>query len=244
MKKNIYKILATTFALALVVITPAATMTTHAEGMGLNKNAHDDTHYGDRPSDGGKFGNSSSSSSSSAGSSSSSSSGSSGSGSSSSSGMGLNPNAHDDTDYGERPSDSWGSSYSVGESYDPTPVGDANWEAVKGNPNDSKANAGKESFRSVMSSDKKQYDVYHKGISVATFIVAGADGKAVQYSNVTVKAGDDGKYYVEIATPAGVDATGFTVALTKGDASYLYTTLGISGIKLNGEISMLTAPTE
>lgn len=227
MKKNIYKILATTFALALVAATPVATMTTYAEGMGLNKDAHDDTHYGDRPSDGGVFGNSSSSSSSSAG-----------------TGWGLNPNAHDDTDYGDRPSDSSGSSYSGGESYNSAPVGDANWEAVKGNPNDSKANAGKESFRSVMSSDKKQYDVYHKGISVATFIVAGADGKAVQYSNVTVKAGDDGKYYVEIATPAGVDATGFTVALTKGDASYLYTTLGISGIKLNGEISLLTSPTE
>lgn len=244
MKKNIYKILATTFALALVAATPAATMTTHAAGtgMGLNKDAHDDHDYGDEPSS--SSSSSGSSSSSSSGSGSSSSSGSSGSGSSSSSGMGLNPNAHDDHDYGDEPSDYWSSSYSGGESYNPTPVGDANWDAVKSNPNDSKANAGKESFRSVMSSDKKQYDVYHKGISVATFIVAGADGKAVQYSNVTVKAGDDGKYYVEIATPAGVDATGFTVALTKGDASYLYTTLGISGIKLNGEISLLTAPTE
>ena len=177
---------------------------------------------------------------------------------------GSNAGAKDDTDYGTMPDGYWdvtpstpstpapapnvqysgssSSSYSL-----PSPSAleyDKNWEAVRRNPNDSKVNVGKQDFRSVMSSNHKQYDIYHKGSSVARFIVAGADGKAVKYSDVTVKAGDDGNYYAEITMPADVDVTDMTVVLTKGDASYIYTTLGVYGIKLNGEVSLLAAPTD
>lgn len=182
--------------------------------------------------------------------------------------LGFNADANDGIDSGTRPSDiplppstpapapstpsvpapnvqySGSSSSSSSPSSHSEPEVDVNWEAVRRNPNDSKVNVGKQDFRSVMSSDHKQYDIYHKGSSVARFIVAGADGEAVKYSDVTVKAGDDGNYYAEIAMPAGVDVTDMTVVLTKGDASYIYTTLGVYGIKLNGEVSLLAAPTE
>ena len=233
------RLLATTFALALVIASPVTSVTTHAaDGLGWNVNAHDDTNYGERPS---AYWSNGSSTSSGSGSSSSSSSSSRSSNSSSSS-----SSSHSDASGSG--SDSGSVSYVYSEDGEmhveysaPEPVGDANWAAVNANSNDTKATAGKEAFRSVMSGDHKAYDIYHKGVSVATFIVAGEDGKAVQYNNVTVKAGDDGLYYAEITMPAGVDTTGMTVALTKGDASYLSITLGITGIKLNGEIVFLTA---
>lgn len=74
MKKNVYKTLAAAFAVALVVSSPATSITSQAYG--LNINAHDDTDYGERPSDYGKVDSGNSGSSSNSGSSNSGSSGS------------------------------------------------------------------------------------------------------------------------------------------------------------------------
>lgn len=205
MKKH-YKILATAVALALIAVSPAATITSQAYG--FNRWAHDDTDYGYRPDDYGTnwSGNS----------------GSSDSGSSNSSGgHGFNQNAQDNTDYGERPSD-------YGSEKDPDNV------VV--------SVTGGQTFRSIMNKDHTVYEVYHKGISVASFTVTDAKDNVVAFKTVTLEKDEDGLWYLNITFSEDVDVKGLTVALTKGDLAYLASELGVSGIQLNGAVMLLTAP--
>ena len=47
------------------------------------------------------------------------------------------------------------------------------------------------------------------------------------FSTVALEKGEDGLWYANIKFAEGVDATGFTVSATAGDATYLYTELGV-----------------
>lgn len=227
--KKMYGIFATMFALALVAASPVGTLTARAEGLGFNPNAHDSTHYGERPADywESKSDNSSSESSTPAPApnvdGSSSSSGGSGSNESNNGdhGLGFNPDAHDDTSYGERPDDYWS----------------------KNDPNDVATKVeGGQTFRSVMNKEHTQYDVYHKGSSVAAFSVTDKDGKRVEFKTVTLEKSEDGLWYLNITFAEGVDVKGLVLNLLKGDLAYLAKELGITGIQINGEVVMLTNP--
>ena len=215
--KRFYKLFAAVFAFALIVVSPTATITSHA--LGFNPGAHDDTDYGKRPSDYGKGGSSNSGSTESSqpapkved------------SGSGNNSGSGFNQNAHDGTDRGGRPSDDWNKA-------------DSNNVVV--------SVTGGQSFRSVMNKDHTAYEVYHKGVRVASFAVTDAKGNVVAFSTVKLEKGEDGLWYLNITLPEGVDVKGLTVALTKGDLAYLASELGVSGIQLNGAVMLLTTTAE
>lgn len=227
MKKNIYKILATAFAMALMVASPATAITSRAQGFIGDFEHGDDTDYGMRPSGGGSSDSSSSSSSSDSGShsSGSSDSGSSDSGSSYSGGS-SDTSSHgfvgdfehgDTTDYGVRPSTN--------------------------SANDVTVNVtGGQKFRSVMNADHTVYQVYHCGISRATFVVADDKGNTVAFKNVALEQGEDNLWYLNIKFADGVDTKGYAVGVTKGDATYLKTELGVSGLKINGTVVLSTVP--
>lgn len=238
--KKMYGIFATMFALALVVASPVGTLTARAEGLGFNPNTHDSTHYGERPdnywdndSDSSSSGSSTpapkvddSSNNNGDGSSSSDSSSNSDNSNNNESnneggGLGFNSDAHDDTSYGERPGDYWS----------------------KNDPNDVATKVeGGQTFRSVMNKEHTQYDVYHKGSSVASFSVTDKDGKRVEFKTVTLEKGEDGLWYLNITFAEGVDVKGLVLNLLKGDLAYLAKELGITGIQINGEVVMLTNP--
>ena len=218
MKKNIYRILGTAFAMALVAASPTATITSHAQGFNFNAPEHFDGD-GRRPSGGGSSDSGASSSDSG-----SSSSGSSNSGSSYGGGLGFNADApeHYDGD-GRRPGDAW--------------------DEVKKNPNDLTVGVtGGQKFRIVMSADHTTYQVYHCGIDRASFKVTDAEGNAVAYKTVALEQGEDNLWYANISFGEGADTTGYTVAVTKGDANYLGTELNVSGIKINGTLVLSTVP--
>lgn len=230
--KRFYKLLATAFALALV-LSPVTSITSRAEGMGFNPNARDDTDYGERPDDYFSRWETGSSDSGSGKSESapapkvedSGSSNSESGGSNYGDGLGFNQNAQDNTDYGEMPSDYWGNAQ------------------TKNNPNDVTTSvSGGQKFRSVMNKEHTAYDVYHKGVSVASFKVTDAKGNVVAFDNVTLEQGEDGLWYLNITFAEGVDTKGLTVTLTKGDASYLSKELGVSGLKVNGKVALSTVP--
>lgn len=233
--KKMYGIFATMFALALVAASPVGTLTACAEGLGFNPNAHDSTERGEMPDDYWESKSSSSSESNTPApapnvdSSSNNNGGSSSSGGSSSnnevnnngSGLGFNPDAHDDTNRGEMPDDYWS----------------------KNDPNDVATKVeGGQTFRSVMNKEHTQYDVYHKGSSVAAFSVTDKDGKRVEFKTVTLEKGEDGLWYLNITFAEGVDVKGLVLNLLKGDLAYLARELGITGIQINGEVVMLTNP--
>ena len=69
-----------------------------------------------------------------------------------------------------------------------------------------------------------------------------ADGNAIAFSNVTLAQGEDKLWYVNISFAESVDTKDFTVSVTKGDATYLSTELGVSGIKINGTAVLSTVP--
>lgn len=107
--------------------------------------------------------------------------------------------------------------------------------------NDVTVSAGDgQKFRIVMNTEHTTYQVYHCGISRATFAVADADGNAVKYSNIKLEKGEDNLWYANITFPKDVDTTGYTVTATKGDPGYLSTTLNVKGIKVNGVLALST----
>ncbi len=215
MKKNIYRILAATFAMAIMVASPATTLTTHA--LGFNADAHDDTDRGKRPSSSDNESSESYTEPSTSSNSESSSSSSSSSGSSSSSS---------------------GSSSSSSDS------GSSTVETPK-NPNDVIVRvAGGQTFRNVMNADHTTYQVYHCGDNKVTFTVTDAEGNAVAYKTVKLEQGEDKLWYENITFADDVDVKGLTLNVTKGDATYLSTELGVSGIKINGTVVLSTVPAE
>ena len=221
--KKLYKVLATAFVMGLVLTAPKTAITSHAFGFNADAPEHS--------SDDGRTGSIDDAGSPDSGSSSSNSSDSSSS-------------------YDSGSSDS-GSSYDSGssESYDggssSSDNGAASAPAVKKNPNDVTMGIdGGQKFRTVMAGDHKSFQIYHCGISRATYTVGNADGTGVAYKTAALAKGDDSLWYLNITFADDVDTTDYAVGMTKGDANYLYTELGVSGIKINGTLALSTVPEE
>ncbi len=225
MKKNIYRILASAFALGLFAASPATSITTHA--LGFNSGAEDDTDYGSMPDN-----YWSSSSSSDSGSSSS-------SDSSSSHESSSNSGSHDSG------SSNSGSGYVGGSSDNGSNGGGSASPAPVSVPHSFTTNAGDgQTFRIVENAAHTSYQVMHCGNIVAVLAVADADGNTVAYKTVAVAQGEDNLWYLNMSLADGVDATGYTVKVSKGDVTYLSTTLGVSGIKINGALALSTVPVQ
>ena len=237
MKNNMYKVLAAACAMAVVVASPAMTMTTHAQG--FNIDAGED-HGGDVTVDDDYWSNQSWIEDS-------------GNDSSSSS-----EPSYDEPTFEEPSAPSYEApcapSYEA-PSYSDNSVSNSN--ASVSNSNGGTATApkaarnansmtvnveGGQKFKIVMNADHTAYQVYHCGINRATFNVADKEGNAVAFSTVALEKGEDGLWYANIKFAEGVDTTGFTVSATAGDATYLYTELGVSGIKVNGVAALSTVP--
>lgn len=222
MKKNIYKLLAGTFAMALVVASPMASMTSHAQGFNADAPMHADGD-GKRPSNSDNSGSTS-------GSSSSSSSGSTGSSSSGGSSY-TEPSYSGSSDNGNSGSSGNGNSSSDN-------------SATASNPNDVTVGvAGGQKFRIVMKDDHTSYQIYHCGISKITFNVTDAEDNIVAYKTITLEQDENGLWYANIAVDDNLDTKDFSVNVLKGDETYLSTELGVSGIKVNGEVRLLTRQT-
>jgi len=237
MKNNMYKVLAAACAMAVVVASPAMTMTTHA-GLGFNSNAGED-HGGDVTVDNDYWSNQSWVEDS-------------GNDSSSSS-----EPSYDEPTF-EEPS---APSYEA-PSYSDNSASNSNASVSNSNASSSNSNGGTatapkaarnansmtvnveggQKFKIVMNADHTAYQVYHCGINKATFKAADKEGNAVAFSTVALEKGEDGLWYANIKFAEGVDTTGFTVSATAGDATYLYTELGVSGIKVNGVAALSTVP--
>lgn len=114
------------------------------------------------------------------------------------------------------------------------------------NPNDlSMSTTGGQAFRIVMSDDHTSYNVYHCGVVKAGFDVTDLEKNPVVYKTVALEQGEDNLWYVNITIEGDADPmTSYSVRTVKGDRTYLYTTLGVSGIKVNGVLLMTTAPVE
>lgn len=140
-------------------------------------------------------------------------------------------------------------SYNGGSSYDAgsgsSDNGGSYTPAVKKNPNDVTMGVeGGQKFRTVMAGDHKSLQIYHCGISRATYTVGNADGAGVAYKTAALVKGEDNLWYMNITFADDVDTTGYAVGMTKGDANYLYTELGVSGIKINGTLALSTVPVQ
>lgn len=227
--KKFYKVFAAAFAMALVFSAPQATITSHAFGFDADAPEHscDDGREGsiDDTTDSGSSDSGSSSSD---------------SGSSYS-----DPSSYDSGSSYEPSSYDGGSSYNADSSYDGG-SSDNNVSyvpVVKKNPNDVTMGVeGGQKFRMVMAGDHKSFQVYHCGISKATYTVGNTDGTGVAYKTAALVKGEDNLWYIDITFDETVDITGYSVAVTKGDLSYLSTELGVSGIKLNGTLALSTVP--
>ncbi len=240
--KRFYKVLATSCAMALVVASPMATMDTHASAglkgdfdspseVGNDGSANDFWNEHNYVDD-----------------------------SSSNSSEPAPAPAEDNSSYSEpshnsSPSNSGSSSSDSSASYDSgssgkasssnAPVNNAPASTVtskKGSKDATVCVTGGQKFRIVTSADYTAYQIYHCGISRASFKVADANGNAVAFNNVTLGQGDDNLWYLNVTFAEGVDTTGFTVTATAGDATYLSTGLGVSGIKVNGTVALSTVP--
>ena len=229
MKNNMYKVLAAACAMAVVVASPAMTMTTHAHGFNINAGEDnggnvtvDDNYWDNYWSD---------SSSSNDG------------GSSSSEPSYDEPTFEEPSAPSEAPSYSDNSASGSNVSSSNSNGGAATAPRAAGNANSKTVNVeGGQKFKIVMNADHTAYQVYHCGINRATFKVADKEGNAVAFSTVALEKGEDGLWYANIKFAEGVDTTGFTVSATAGDAAYLSTELGVSGIKVNGTVALSTVP--
>ena len=236
MKNKIYRILATGFALTLIVASPGTCITSHAQGFNLDA-GEDATERGEMPSD---YWDSLDSSS-----------GDSGASSNESSEPAApapeystpsDSGSHEDSGSYEDNSSSYDSGSSSSAPVSTTPNKAASTGAGK-KSNDVTVNVtGGQKFRIVTASDHTTYQVYHCGISRASFKVTDADGNAVAFSEVALQKGEDNLWYMNISFAKGVDTKDFTVTVTKGDATYLSSNLGVSGIKVNGVLALSTVP--
>lgn len=225
MKKNIYKILATTLALTIMAASPMATINSYALGFNGDSEGHDDS-GNNLSADRWDWMDSSPSNS----------------GSSSDSSSSYSEPSYSEPSYSE-PSHSGGSSDSGSSDSGSSDSGSSTVSAPKKNPNDMVVRVTDgQLFRIIMSTDHISYQVLHCGISRVSFEAVDADGNAVKYSTVKLEKGEDGLWYINTKFAEGVDTEGFNVAVTDGDASYLANTLGVSGIKINGTVVLSTVP--
>ena len=235
MKNNMYKVLAAACAMAVVVASPAMTMTTHAHGFNIDA-GHDNG--GDVTVDDDYWNNQSWVED-----------------SSNNSGSSNEPSYNEPTfeepsapsyeapSYSDSSTSGSNASSSNSSASSSSNGGTATAPKAAGNANSKTVNVeGGQKFKIVMNADHTAYQVYHCGINRATFNVADKEGNAVSFSTVALEKGEDGLWYANIKFAEGVDTTGFTVSATAGDATYLYTELGVSGIKVNGVAALSTVP--
>lgn len=235
MKNNMYKVLAAACAMAVVVASPAMTMTTHAHGFNIDA-GHDNG--GDVTVDDDYWNNQSWVED-----------------SSNNSGSSNEPSYNEPTfeepsapsyeapSYSDSSTSGSNASSSNSSASSSSNGGTATAPKAAGNANSKTVNVeGGQKFKIVMNADHTAYQVYHCGINRATFKVADKEGNAVAFSTVALEKGEDGLWYANIKFAEGVDTTGFTVSATAGDATYLYTELGVSGIKVNGVAALSTVP--
>lgn len=246
MKNKIYRILATGFALTLIVASPGTCITSHAQGFDIDATEHvsgdgkmpDDAWGDSSSSDSGASSNESSEPAAPAPEYSAPSD----SGSHDDGGSSENSSYEDNSSSVNSSSTSDSSSSSSSAPASTTPNKAASTGAGK-KSNDVTVNVtGGQKFRIVTASDHTTYQVYHCGISRASFKVTDADGNAVAFSEVALQKGDDNLWYMNISYAKGVDTKDFTVTVTKGDATYLSSNLGVSGIKVNGVLALSTVP--
>ena len=235
MKNNMYKVLAAACAMAVVVASPAMTMTTHAHGFNIDA-GHDNG--GDVTVDDDYWNNQSWVED-----------------SSNNSGSSNEPSYNEPTfeepsapsyeapSYSDSSTSGSNASSSNSSASSSSNGGTATAPKAAGNANSKTVNVeGGQKFKIVMNADHTAYQVYHCGINRATFKVADKEGNAVAFSTVALEKGEDGLWYANIKFAEGVDTTGFTVSATAGDAAYLSTELGVSGIKVNGVAALSTVP--
>ena len=238
--KKLYRLLAAVFAVALIVASPATAITSHALGFNGNFDGPDDTtDYGEAPeiTDWDDFLYNDDSSSSDNGSSYDEPSEPAPAPVPEPAPSVDNSSSHNTVSYDS------GSSHDGGSSSISTSSNSSVSNAPKNNSNDKVVSVtGGQKFRIVMNADHTAYQVYHCGISRASFAVTNAEGNAVAFSTVALEKGDDGLWYLNTTFAEGVDTKDFTITVTKGDATYLSTTLGVSGIKLNGTVALSTVP--
>ncbi len=216
MLEIIYRILAAAFAMTIIVTSPATALTTHAQRLNIDAptNNSDD---GERPAD---YGHSSSSSSSS---------------SNESSSVTYEPSTPSNSDSG--------SSSHSGSSNSGSSDSSSYTVAAPKNPNDVIVRvAGGQTFRNVMNANHTSYQVYHCGDSKVTFTVTDANDNVVEFKTVKLEQGEDKLWYENITFADDVDVKGLTLNVTKGDATYLSTELGVSVIKINGTVVLSTVP--
>lgn len=247
--KKLYKVLAAAFAFALILASPNTAITSHAFGFDIDASM-DDTDYGTRPADRDQTwsiaDNASDSSSSDSGSQDTGNydSGSHDSGSQDS-GNHDNGN-HNSENHDSSSSYGGGFGFNANASMDTTDYGAKPGTEPPKNPNDlSMSTTGGQAFRIVMSDDHTSYNVYHCGVVKAGFDVTDLKKNPVVYKTVALEQGEDNLWYVNITIEGDADPmTSYSVRTVKGDRTYLYTTLGVSGIKVNGVLLMTTAPTQ
>lgn len=225
MKKNVYKTLAAAFAVALVVSSPATSITSQAYG--FNADAHDDTDRGIMPDDywASVSGTSSSTSSSSIESSQPATapastpapapkveeSGSVNSGSSSNGGSSNSGSSNSS-------SSNSGSSIASASVYEGSVI------SVE----------GYEKARHVKNAGAGTYQIWHMGINQYSFKVVCGES-TMGYKDAGLAQLEDGRWTLNITTDASVDTTGWTIMGTKGDRTYL-PKLGIMAISINGTV--------
>lgn len=222
--KKIYKLLAVAFTFALIVASPVATITSHALGLNIDS-PENTTDRGAMPDN--YWDNSSSSE--------------------------PAPSYSEPAPSYSEPAPSYNEptiSYSGFNANAPTNNADngsmpSNYYETKKNSNDVIVRvAGGQTFRNVMNTDHTSYQVYHCGNSIVTFTVTDDKDNVVEFKTVTLEQGEDKLWYENITFAEGVDVKDFTVNVTKGDATYLSTELGVSGIKINGTVVLSTVPAE
>lgn len=240
MKNKIYRILATGFALTLIVASPGTCITSHALGFDIDATMYDDgttmpdDAWGDSSSgDSGASSNESSEPAAPAPEYS----------APSDSGSHEDSGSYEDNSSSANSSSTSDSSSSSSSAPASTTPNKAASTGAGKKSNDVTVNVtGGQKFRIVTASDHTTYQVYHCGISRASFKITDADGNAVAFSEVALQKGDDNLWYMNISYAKGVDTKDFTVTVTKGDATYLSSNLGVSGIKVNGILALSTVP--
>ena len=242
MKKSIFKILATTFAVGLFVASPSATITSHA--FGFNADANDTSNGGSDYMSWDEWEENNSSSDDT---------------SSEPSYTEPEPSQPSQSEYTEpaQPADTGSSSSSANESYSGTSSSNsASGNTASGNGGSTVSapstvnNANSvtvnvtdgQKFRITKNNERTVFHIYHMGNCILSFSAKDADGNAAAYTAVKLEKGGDGLWYLNATYPETVDTTALTMGTSKGDVTYLYTELGVSGVKMNGTLAVSTVP--
>lgn len=220
--KKIYKILAATFAFTLIVASPITTITSHAQGLNIDSPEHDgDSTMPDNYWDCLKDSEPATSSSEPA------------------------PSYSEPATNSSEPVINYSGFNANSPEHDGNSTMPSNYYGAKKNSNDVIVRvAGGQTFRNVMNADHTSYQVYHCGNSIVTFAVTDDKDNVVEFKTVKLEQGEDKLWYENITFTDNVDVNGLTLNVTKGDATYLSTELGVSGIKINGTVVLSTVPAE